>query len=98
MNNETNNADLIIRIDRLRLQGISLTSYQQWQLKETVESELSGLFSINGIRPAIKDSTIRLRTDPIQLHDQKPAPDQLGKQIATAIYNSLTSEGGNGTK
>jgi hypothetical protein len=90
MNND--NKELNILIDRIVLEGFSFTSYQQHQLKQIVETELSSMFLNNGIPQGIGKQPVRIKTDAIQLSEQKPAPVQLGKQIAASIYNGLTSE------
>jgi hypothetical protein len=95
MNNDINNTELNIRIDRVVLDGISLTSYEQQRLKESVERELTGMFLTNGIPPGIEKAPVRIKGDAIQLQEQKPAPDRLGKQVAESIYNGLASEQGN---
>jgi hypothetical protein len=90
MNDQINNIDLNIRIDRVVLHGISLTSYQQFRLKESVEAELNGLFSVRGVPSVIPEAPMKIKADAIRLDSQKPAPDQLGKQLANAIFNSIT--------
>ena len=93
MNNDVNDIELNIQIDQLVIEGISLTSYQQQRLKESVETELTGLFLTNGI-PAGIESAARIKSDAIQLQGQSPTPFTLGKQIAESVYNGLASEPG----
>ncbi len=89
MNNEHNNTELNIEIERLVLEGISLTFYQQQQLKEAVEIELGKIFLTNGIPKIIEPIPERITGNEIQLEARHPKPDSLGKQIATSIYNGL---------
>lgn len=90
MKSDINNTELNIRINRLVLDGISLTTYQQLRLKESVETELSGMFLTNGIPAGIGSAPARIKSDAIQLQGQKAAPEMLGKQVAASIYNGLS--------
>jgi hypothetical protein len=90
--NEIINTELNIRIGHLVLEGISLTSYQQHQLKETIETELAAMFTKNGIPGRMRSLPSKIKSNNIQLQDQKPAPVPLGKQIAASVFNSITRD------
>ena len=57
MNSDNQNTEMNIRIDRVVLDGISLTSYEQQRLKESVETALTGLFLTNGIPAGIEKAS-----------------------------------------
>ena len=90
MNDEIKNIELNIRIGHLVLNGIPLAHYQQQQLKKTVEAQLKEMFSANGIPSKIEAIPGTIIGSTIHL-DQQPSAHQLGKQIASCIYNGLSS-------
>lgn len=90
--NEIINTELNIRIGHLVLEGISLTNYEQHQLKETIETELAAMFTKNGIPGRMNSLPPKIKSNNIQLQEQKPAAVPLGKQIATSVYNSISQD------
>jgi|GEM_PF-1015045 len=81
-----------IQIDRIVLDGIQLTRYQQMQLKESLEAELSRMFAGKGMPGDTRAVRGKISATPIYLPPGKPGPVQLGKQIASSVYSSLSGE------
>lgn len=90
MNHNIQPVELNIQIGQLVLDGISLTHEQRHQLKRTIETQLSELFSAKGIPKVDAFMPSEMTASAIQL-SQQPAPVQLGKQIASSIYNGLSN-------
>lgn len=89
MKDDITDTELNIRIDHLIIEGITMTFYQQQQLKESIETELAGFFSDRGIPKGIESARARIPGESIQINGQQPEPNGLGKQIAASIYNGL---------
>ncbi len=82
----------IIQIDGVVIEGIVLTSYQQQQLRESLEAELGRMFSLRGLPGDLPSFPGKISGETIRLQDRKPAPVQLGKQIASSVYKSLSGD------
>ena len=80
--------DIILRIDRLVMDGVSLSPRQTTQLHRAVERELSALLTEKGLEPASAAAPV-LAAPSIQL-DRTVNADKLGLQIARSVYRSLT--------
>jgi hypothetical protein len=97
MNNSTvmDNSRIVdwnIQIDRIVIEGFSLTSYQQQQLKDSLEAELGRMFAGRGVPVGMRSVQGKVVGPSIRLQGSRPAPVQLGKQIAASVYNSLPGE------
>jgi hypothetical protein len=100
-------ADWDIWIGRIVIEGIVLTSYQQQQLRASLEAELGRIFegrgipgNVRNIRGKVTGEPIRLESGPVQ-PEERNAPVQLegrkvavqmGKQVAASVYNSLSDQ------
>lgn len=83
--------DWNIRIDRIVIEGIPLTRYQQGLLKEALEAELGRMFAGRGISGEIKAVRGKVVGETIPLQGRGGGPVQLGKQVAASVYKSLSS-------
>jgi hypothetical protein len=85
------NTEMNVHIDRLIIDGLELTPGQQRQLKTSLETSLSKLFTEQGISPAIAsmNSLSRMPADAIKLTSPEIQPAHLGEQIANAVYQGL---------
>jgi hypothetical protein len=97
MDEEIKNTELNIRIGHLVLDGISLTYYQQQQVKEIVEVQLKKMFSENGLPSKLETVRATVKSQVIHLN-QQPSAHHLGKQIATSIYKGLSNTIENNSK
>lgn len=88
MNNQ-DHAEWNIEIDRVVIEGIRLTSYQQQLLKESLQTELGRMFTDRAVSGDVKPARGKVFGTPIRLSGPDPAPDQLGKQIAASVYNTI---------
>jgi hypothetical protein len=78
-----------VHIDRLVLDGLPLASHQSDSVQTAVEIELTRLLTDKGFNTSSASAVPRLSAAPIQLtYDSRPA--SLGRQIAEAIYGTLT--------
>ena len=84
-------ADWDIQIDRIVIEGVMLTSYQQQQLRASLEAELGRMFEGRGIPGNMRNFRGKVTGAPIVL-GEKAAPVQLGKQVAASVYSSLSGE------
>lgn len=82
--------NVTIQIDRLILEGISLTPAQTPLLQAAVEAELAHLVAVGGLSSELLTGGAAplLRAGNIQLISES-APAQLGQQIAQAVYSSI---------
>ncbi|HEY9735408.1 MAG TPA: hypothetical protein V6D06_03965 [Trichocoleus sp.] len=82
--------DVNLHIERLVLEGITLTPAQRRQLQSVVTTELSRLITESGLAEHLhaQDTASVLAAGPIQVSDQ-PDPNQLGTQIAQALYRGI---------
>jgi hypothetical protein len=85
--------DIDISIQRLILEGISLTRRQRLELGAAVEAELARLLAEGGLpesfssevdRPRLEGGTIDLPSG-----GEAPDPHQLGLQIARSVYGGI---------
>jgi hypothetical protein len=86
------NRDMVdwnLEIGRVVIEGIELTAYQRTQLKETLEAELGRMFA-SGAPDGIRSVSGNLKGEAIRLDGSKPAPVELGKQIAATVFKSLS--------
>jgi len=81
--------DWNIEIGQLVIEGITLTNYQQARLKEALVAELSRMFADRGRPEKLRPVRGKITGEPIGIQGASPAPDQLGKQIATSVYNTI---------
>ncbi len=82
--------NLSIHIERLILDGLTLTSNQRRLVQAAVEMELSQLLAAGGLSPELSAGGARpsIRAGDIQLtNDTHPA--RLGRQIARAVYGGI---------
>ncbi|PSR15933.1 hypothetical protein C8255_20540 [filamentous cyanobacterium CCP3] len=82
--------DINLHIERLVLDGVTLTPAQQRQLQATVKTELDRLITESGLGDYLHSpsSVHRLTPDPIEV-TEPPDPTQLGTQIAQALYQGI---------
>jgi hypothetical protein len=77
-------------IERLVLDGLSVSNYRQPMLRAAVETELARLFTANG--PAnhllTAGAVSRISGGDIQQADESD-PGRLGQQIARAVYEGV---------
>lgn len=88
MNNQ-DHAEWNIEIDRVVIEGIRLTSYQQQLLKESLQAELGRMFTDRAMYGDMNPTRGKVFGAPIRLSGPDPAPDQLGRQIAASVYNTI---------
>ena len=84
--------DWNLEIDRVVIEGIPLTSYQQMQLMGSLEAELGRLFSGKGMPRDVRTIQGRITGAPVELRGSGSAPVELGKQIAATVFKSLSGE------
>lgn len=85
-----NGMNVNLHIERLVLDGITLSAREQAVLGMVVEAELTRLITAEGLPAGMSSSSVpSLRGGDISLN-QPDNPAQLGQQIAQAVY------GGNG--
>ncbi len=86
-----NDNNINIHIDRIVLDGLSIPYHQQPLLKETVETELARLFTVNGLASGLQagGAVSHISAGDIQLTDVNN-PTDLGQQIASAVYEGLS--------
>ncbi len=79
-----------IQIDRLILEGINISPSQRRHLQATVTSELSNLFTANGL-PAHLENGVALPSLPLGKVEVTNMSDTavMGQQIAQQIYSQL---------
>ncbi|MBD2261425.1 hypothetical protein [Pseudanabaena sp. FACHB-2040] len=84
--------DINLHIERLVLDGVTLTPAQQRQLQASVKTELGRLITESGLGDYLhsRSSVHRLTPGPIEVAEQ-PDPTQLGTQIAQALYQGIGS-------
>ena len=83
--------NIALHIERLVLEGISLTHRQQSLLQGAVEAELGRLLSGNGLAVDLNsDAAVAgIEAGDIQLsHENDPV--RLGQQVAWAVYKGLS--------
>ena len=89
---DSSRGDWNIQIDRIVIDGIPLTSYQQQVLRESLEAELGRMFNGRGMPGGMGCIRGKVVGEPISLRESGAVPVQLGKQIAATVYNSLSVE------
>lgn len=82
--------DINLHIERLVLDGVTLTPAQQRQLQASVKTELGRLIAESGLGDYLhsQPSVQRLTPGPIEIAEP-PDPTQLGSQIAQALYQGI---------
>lgn len=82
--------DVNLHIERLVLEGVTLTPAQRRQLQSAMTTELSRLITESGLAEHLhtQDTASVLSAGPIQISDQ-PDPTQIGTQIAQALYRGI---------
>jgi hypothetical protein len=85
-----------INIDRLVLDGITISQRERPLLQVAVESELARLLAEGGLSRSLGSGGAypTLAAAPIQLTSQHPT--HLGQQIARAVYGGMRGETSNG--
>lgn len=80
-----------IYIERLVLNGLSISYHQQPLLQAAVETELTHLFTTNGMANGLLTGSAvsHISVGDIQLADDSD-PTNLGQQIARAVYEGLS--------
>ncbi|QDT90453.1 hypothetical protein [Gimesia algae] len=80
-----------VTIERLILDGLPVNQDSAPLIKETVQAELSRLFTENSTSQNLTSggAVSSLRTAPIHL-DAHSSPDAVGKKIATAMHGDLS--------
>jgi hypothetical protein len=83
--------NLNIHIERLVLDGLSVSYHQEPLLQAAVETELARLFTANGPDEGLQTSGTmsQITTGAIQLTDESD-PTSLGQQIAQAVYEGVS--------
>lgn len=81
-----------VEIDRLVLEGISLSRAQRRELQAAVEVELGRLLAEGGVATRFQTGIAvpEVAATAIQ-YDAKSSPTQLGHQIAHSVYGGLGS-------
>ncbi|MBN9385063.1 MAG: hypothetical protein J0H74_30185 [Chitinophagaceae bacterium] len=82
--------DWNIQIDRIVIEGIVLTSYQQRQLKESLEGELGRMFDGRGAKEGIRAIQGKGEGATVVLRGAGSVPMELGKQIAATVFKNLS--------
>lgn len=79
-----------IHIERLILDGVSITSSQQPLLQAAVEIELAHLLATQGLAPHLQagGAVSYVPSGTIQLTNHSN-PTQMGQQIAQAVYRGI---------
>ncbi len=87
-----NPSQINIHIDRIVLDGISLSSSRQPQFRAAVESELQQLFIEKGITGGLQDGgeLPQVSGGDIQVSGESN-PNHLGQQVAHAAYKGISS-------
>lgn len=82
--------NITLHIDRLVLEGFSLSAQERQLLETAVSAELTRLLAVNGLGEQWMTGTAvsAIRASSIQLTNQN-TPVQLGSQIAQAVYREL---------
>ena len=81
-----------IQIDRIVIEGIALTSYQQQQLRESLEGELGRMFRGRGINEEIRPVQGKGAGATVALKGSGSVPMELGKQIAATVFKNLSGD------
>lgn len=86
-----NAKNINIRIDRIVLDGLSISNHQESQFKAAVETELAHLFTVNGLASGLQSggAVSHISAGDIQLADDSD-PSNLGQQVARAVYEGLS--------
>ena len=82
-----------VHIDRLILDGLSLTSSQGPLVQAAVEAELARLLTAGGLAEGLADGGAlpSLRANAIQLTSDGN-PHEIGRQIAQSVYGGIGHE------
>jgi hypothetical protein len=84
---------LVVRIDRLVLDGIEFDAHLSERLGDAVVSELSRLLGKTPARPlTLIDSTPSVRGHDIRL-GRRPTAGSLGRSVAASVYSGLIDRG-----
>lgn len=83
--------DVHVHIDRLVLDGVSLSSGQRAELHGHVERELTRLLVAGGLRPGIAAECALTRVPISAIHpaQQNQSPVGIGHQIARSLYGVI---------
>jgi hypothetical protein len=79
-----------MHIERLVLDGLSVSNYRQPMLQAAVETELARLFTANGTADGLTTggAVSHISAGDIQLADESD-PAHLGRQIARSVYEGV---------
>ena len=82
--------NISVHIERLILEGLSVTSSQGALVQAALEKELGRLLAAHGLSEELHrgGAVPRVRADAIHLSQENP-PAQLGQSIARAIYGGI---------
>jgi hypothetical protein len=82
--------NISVHIERLILDGLSITHAQRSQLKVEIEAELASLLSSGGLSVDLQTHGAwpRIIGGTVQLEGEDE-PGQLGKRIAQAVYRGI---------
>jgi len=82
--------NISVHIERLVLDGLSITHSQRERLKAALEAELARLLSTGGLSVDLQTHGVwpRLSCGDLHLSDTDE-PGQLGKRIARAVYRGI---------
>jgi hypothetical protein len=88
-----------IHIERLVLDGVSLTPVDRARLRENVQAQLAERLSVQGVAlDALRacDRSLSLRGPAMQIAAE-PTPQTWGTSIADAVHGALANPAGGGT-
>lgn len=80
-----------LHIERLILDGFSLTRNERGVVQQSVEAELTRLLANGGLSPTLKAGAAlgHMRADPIHLGGGNN-PTDLGQQIGQSVYEGIS--------
>lgn len=83
-------SDIVLRIDRLVLEGVDLSASGSRVLRASVEAELTRLLSKGAIAPALMTgATASTLVAPSVRLQPGAQPAAIGRQIAGAVYRGI---------
>ncbi len=82
--------NISVHIERLILEGLPVTNSEGPRLQAALEKELGRLLEAHGLSEELRrgGAVPRVRADALQLSQENP-PDQLGQNIARAVYGGI---------
>ncbi len=84
----TGGGRVVVHIDRLVVDGLSLAPGQRLGVREAVESEMARLVSTSGLDGLKSSSLAKVATSPMSLPGSPSGP-QVGTRVAGALHGFL---------